>query len=485
MKKDDVFYQAMLARDYRFDGKFFVGVKTTGIYCRPICPAKPKRENVEFFSSAHKAEHAGYRPCLRCRPEAAPLSPAWYGTSSVVQRALKIIANKGPILLSEDKFAEQFGVSARHLRRLFEEEIGQTPKQLSDITRLNFARKLLVETKLPIVTVAMTAGFASLRRFNDAFKKRFHKSPSQVRRKENSSANENGVTLSLSYRPPYDWETLLGYYRRHCIWGLEKVTETTYERIFRFDVTVGVLQVSVEPEKSSLLVQIHCSDVKCLLPVIQKVRQMFDLDSDPLLIANSFSTDRHLDQLWKKYPGLRIPKAWDSFEATITTVLGQLVSVEQATRLVGQLVKGYVEKVVQPLTEEEAYLFPTAEVLSKASLKEVSTTEKRKKTIREIAKLVHLEKLILSSEQDPEEFRKNLLAVPGIGPWSTEYTALRALGDTDSFPHTDLVLKKALDTYPKINLDDVRPWRSYVAFYLWKDFMANQASSKPQKKVKK
>lgn len=485
MKKEDVFYQAMLARDYRFDGKFFVGVKTTGIYCRPICPAKPKRENVEFFSSAHKAEHSGYRPCLRCRPEAAPLSPAWYGTSSVVQRALKVIANKGPILLSEDKFAEQFGVSARHLRRLFEDEIGQTPKQISDISRLNFARKLLVETQLPVMTVAMTSGFSSLRRFNDAFKKRFHKSPSEIRRKERTSSIQEGVTLSLSYRPPYDWDTILNYYRRHRIEGVEKITDSTYERIFRFENTLGVIQVSAEPETSSLKVNVYCSDVRSLLPVIQKIRQMFDLDSDPLLIANAFAQDKHLDQLWRKYPGLRIPKAWDSFEALITTVLGQLVSVEQATRLVGQLIKNYGEKIIHPLTQEEAYLFPTAEVLAKASLKEVGTTENRKKTVREVARLVALKKLVLSAEQDPDEFRKNLLNIPGIGPWSAEYTALRALGDTDSFPHTDLILKKVLEAHPKIKLDDIRPWRSYVAFYLWKDFMTNQAVSQPQKKVKK
>ncbi len=180
----DVFYQAMCARDYRFDGKFFIGVKTTGIYCRPICPAKPKRENVEFFLSSMAAEKAGYRPCLRCRPECAPLSPAWFGKSAVVQRALRVIAADGFFDLNEDKFADQFGVTSRHLRRLFVEEVGLTPKQIAFNNRLNFARKLIVESNLQMSSVAMAAGFSSLRRFNDAFKKRFHRAPSQLRKKQ-------------------------------------------------------------------------------------------------------------------------------------------------------------------------------------------------------------------------------------------------------------------------------------------------------------
>src|SRR5262249_51586588 len=189
---------------YRFDGTFFIGVKTTGIYCRPICPAKPKRENVEFFFSATAAENSGYRPCLRCRPECAPLSPAWYGRSAVVQRALKVIAADGFFAQAEDKFAEQFGVTARHLRRLFVEEVGLTPKQIAFNNRLGFSRKLIVESNLPMTTVAMTAGFSSLRRFNDAFKKRFQRAPRQMRKKQDRQLG-TGVEFSLSYRPPFDW----------------------------------------------------------------------------------------------------------------------------------------------------------------------------------------------------------------------------------------------------------------------------------------
>src|SRR5918999_1180009 len=215
------FYEAMLARDYRFDGKFFVAVKTTGVYCRPICPARPKRQNVEFFPDAASAELAGYRPCLRCRPECAPLSPAWWGKKAVVQRALKLIARNEFHQTNEDQFAGRLGLSGRHLRRLFDEEIGQTPKQIADNNRLNFARKLIVETEMPIMTVARTAGFASLRRFNDAFQRRFRRAPSQLRRLRSKTDSKDGIELKLSFRPPYDWQTLIRFYQSHPIPGVE------------------------------------------------------------------------------------------------------------------------------------------------------------------------------------------------------------------------------------------------------------------------
>ncbi len=488
MKKSDVYYSAMLARDYRFDGKFFVGVKTTGIYCRPICPAKPKKENVEFYPSAIAAENAGYRPCLRCRPEAAPLSPAWLGKSAIVQRALKVIGSQGVIAVDENIFAEQFGVSARHLRRLFEKEIGQTPKQISDNNRLNFARKLLLETDLPITQVALSAGFESLRRFNDAFKARFHRAPSEIRKRQHSDKNEESVTLTLSYRPPYDWNSLLNYYRSHSIRGLEHIGDNSYERVFRHENKLGVVTVQPLSAESKLEVRIAHGDVKSLFPIAQKIRQMFDLDSDPLLIANSFAGDERLNALWNKYPGLRIPRAWEPFEAIICTILGQLVSVPQASRLVEQLIKAYGEKVEHPLTKEVAYLFPTAEILAAASLENIGTTERRKETIREVSRQILNSRLSLAVNQDAEDFKAQLLAAPGLGPWSAEYITLRALGDTDAFPNTDLILKRALERLPQTDLQKFRPWRSYVALYLWKEFaktLSKQGEIKQNKTQRK
>jgi AraC family transcriptional regulator, regulatory protein of adaptative response / DNA-3-methyladenine glycosylase II len=467
----DVFYEAMLARDYRFDGKFYIGVKTTGIYCRPICPAKPKRENVEFFLSATAAENKGYRPCLRCRPECAPLSPAWYGKTEVVQRALKYIAADGFFDLNEDLFADQFGVTARHLRRLFVEEVGQTPKQIAFNNRLNFARKLIVESSLPITTVAMSAGFSSLRRFNDAFKTRFQRVPTALRKKRDAVADK-GIRLSLSYRPPLDWENLIGFYRAHQISGVDSVSEDgKYSRVFKIGKATGYVEVSNDStQESQLQLRVLVDDPTVLFAVAQRVRRMFDLDSDPLLIANAFRTSKFLDSLYRKYPGLRIATAWDPFESAICTILGQLVSLTHARRLVAQLVRNYGEKTTHPVTGEDAFIFPTAAVLATVDLDEVKTTKARKDAIRAISKMVASGELELHKPQGPDAIREALLTIPGIGPWSAEYISLRALGNTDAFPSSDLVLKRALKLHPDMDLEKIRPWRSYAAIYLWKQY---------------
>jgi AraC family transcriptional regulator of adaptative response / DNA-3-methyladenine glycosylase II len=466
----EAYYQAMLARDYRFDGKFFVGVKTTGIYCRPICPAKPKRGNVEFFSHATAAEKAGYRPCLRCRPECAPLSPAWYGKSAIVQRALKVMAVTTPCELSEDKFAMQFGVSARHLRRLFNEEVGRTPTQIMHAGRLNFARQLIVETDLPVTVVAMTAGFSSLRRFNDAFKKRFHRAPSPLRKRREEHGGEKGIRLALSYRPPFHWQGLLAFYRSHQIMGVERVTESAYERVFRIGQTVSHMQVRHHGTEPKLEVQVVTADPTVLFAVAQRVRAMFDLDSDPLLVNNSFRSHRFLHSLCVKYPGLRLARGWDPFETAICTILGQLISVRQARNLIQQLVQHYGEKVTHPLTGGEASLFPKPESLVHADLGEVKTTQARKASLRQLAGLVAEGRLNLITPQSADEMRELLLSIPGIGPWSAEYISLRALGSTDAFPGTDLILKRAMEKHRDLDLERIRPWRSYAAVYLWKHY---------------
>lgn len=473
--KHDVYYQAMLARDYRFDGKFFVGVKTTGIYCRPICPARPKRENVDFYTTAAAAEKAGFRPCLRCRPESAPLSPAWYGKSAVVQRALRVISADGFFESDEDGFADQFGLTARHLRRLFVEEVGLTPKQIAFNNRLNFARKLIVESNLPMTSVAMTAGFSSLRRFNDAFKKRFHRAPSEIRKKKERISSD-GIELSLSYRPPLNWETLLGFYRTHLIYGMESVSDSTYERFFRIGKTIGNFQVTHNDQRSCLTLRVSVENPTVLFAVTQRVRQMFDLDSDPLLVANSFQQQKFLNSLWNKYPGLRLARGWDPYEMAICTILGQLVSVTRGRALVAELVQNYGEKI------GDKYLFPTPEALAKSDLLSVKTTGVRRNTIRELSRQVARGELNLLAPQDTELLREQLLAIPGIGPWSAEYISLRALGNADAFPGSDLILKRAVDKHSDIDFEKIRPWRGYAAVYLWKHYAGKL--TKPKDKTK-
>lgn len=472
-----MFFQAMLARDYRFDGKFFVGVKTTGIYCRPICPAKPKRKNVEFFLSANLAEKSGYRPCLRCRPEAAPLSPAWYGRSALVQRALRVIASDGFFSSNEEAFAEQFGVTARHLRRLFVDEVGLTPKQIAFNNRLNFARKLIVESDLPMTSVALTAGFSSLRRFNDAFKKRFTLAPRELRKRRDHS-HRSTIELTLSYRPPLDWKHSLHFYRSHAITGVETVTDQAYERVTRVGKSVAHVKVSHADKPAQLKLEITTEDPSVLFTLSQKVRRMFDLDSDPLLVANSFESHPFLDSLYKKYPGLRLAHGWDPFETAICTILGQLVSIEQARVFVSQLVENYGDCVKHPLTQQTTRLFPTPTQLARSDLSKVKTTGARREAICEISRLVESGELNLYLPQDSKLLRDQLLSIPGVGPWSAEYMLLRAVGDTDAFPATDLILKQAIKKHPDVDWDRIRPWRSYAAIYLWRHYAQTLSKKK-------
>jgi AraC family transcriptional regulator of adaptative response / DNA-3-methyladenine glycosylase II len=485
-RNEELFYQAVMARDSRFDGKFFVGVKTTGIYCRPICPAKPKKENIEFFPNALAAEQKGFRPCLRCRPESAPLSAVWMGKSAVVQRALKLIALQSTAADStidhknEEKFAEIFGLSARHLRRLFQEELRLTPKQILDHHRLNLARKLILETNLPFTEIAFTSGYASIRRFNDAIQNRFKRTPTELRGKKKNL--EDGISLKLSFRPPFDWNSLLHYYESHRIVGIETVTDQTYSRVFKMDNTVGMFQLELHPsEINSLKLSIFCDNPKYLGAIVQKVRAMFDLDSDPLLIANAFQHSKLLTRLMRSHPGLRLPRAWDAYEACVCTLLGQLVSITQAGKLVHQLIQTYGQEILHPISGEKIRLFPKPEIIAKAKLTEIGTTEARKDALRELSARVVSKKISLDSTQDPNAFREALLEIKGMGPWTAEYISLRALGDTNAFPGSDLILKRALDLYPDHGIENTQPWRAYGAIYLWKEFAKTLSGSKRKK----
>lgn len=491
--RDDIYYRAVLARDNRFDGKFFVGVKTTGIYCRPICPARPKRENVTFFATALAAEKAGYRPCLRCRPESAPRSPAWIGTSAVVRRALRMISAQPQCHLDEDTFAEQFGLSARHLRRLFDDEVGQTPKRIADSIRLDFARKLIVETQLPITEIALASGFRSLRRFNSAMKDRFRRPPSEIRKHQNERRHQRrpagtdmpiasatpGILLTLAYRPPLDWDALLQFYRTHGIPGIESVSANSYTRTFQIDGATGMFEATNESDRSRIRLRIITDDTRCLFQVAQRVRLMFDLDADPVIIANAFARCPILSRLVQRHPGLRIARGWDPFETAVGTILGQLVSTLHARQLAGQMAREYGApfRTTHPrttsghsLNDADWYHFPIPQRLAAARLSRVGTTRTKKQAIRAFSQLVAQGDLSFAAEQDLTEFRERLLQIHGIGPWTAEYIALRAMGDTDAFPADDLVLRQMVRQNPEMDLDSVRPWRGYAAIHLWHEF---------------
>ncbi|MDR3631315.1 MAG: Ada metal-binding domain-containing protein [Desulfocapsaceae bacterium] len=474
----DQYYAAMLARDYRFDGKFFVAVKTTGIYCRPICPARPKKENVQFFPTWLAAEKAGYRPCLRCRPEAAPLSPAWYGRSAVVQRALRTIIDNGLKDLSETQFADNFGVSARHLRRLFAQEIGKTPRQFFQDQRLNLARNMIVETKLPITEVAFEAGFRSLRRFNDAFKKRFSKTPSDLRTIGSSDINKHSITcLKLSYRPPFDWKSVLAYLKRHLISHIEEIDSNTYTYVRYFPTEKGMGRVLVEndPDASCLLAHFDVFDCGQLYGLLQNLRRLFDLDADPLIIASQFKNSDLFNYLHQRSPGGRAPGCWDGFEMAVVIILGQLVSNEQACGLVRHIVFQYGE--AREWEGKRVFIFPRAERLAEAAFDKIPTTKKRKETLRIFSQQVAAGKISLNPHQDIQNVKTQLLTIPGIGPWTAEYIGMRCLSDPDSCPTTDLILKGVHESEPDLELQRVSPWRAYASYLLW-DAYAGQFSRK-------
>jgi AraC family transcriptional regulator of adaptative response / DNA-3-methyladenine glycosylase II len=462
MKKEDIYYKAMLARDHRFDGKFFIGVKTTGIYCRPVCPAKPKRENVEFFSSYLLAEKAGYRPCLRCRPESAPGSPVWIGTSAVVQRGIRLIQNLESLKFNEDDFALKFGVSARHLRRLFQDEIGKTPKQLAFENRLNLARKLITETNLPVTEVAYSSGFESIRRFNDAFKKRFKKKPTELRKKKQKG--DASLSLTLSYRPPYDFKGLLAFYHSHQVGALELVTEDSYQRIFEFGGSIGKVIVTDRPEISALNLVIEYQDSTCLMSVLSRIRNMFDLDSDPVIIANTLEKDKGIKKLLHKYPGIRIPSGWDGLETAAATILGQFVSVEHGRKLVSDLINIAGKK------KGDITFFPSPQEILAVDLSRLKTTRARKETLKELMKAIIEHKISLEETQPPEEFQKSVMAIKGIGAWTASYMALKVLRHADAFPETDLIIKRALNLHSKEKINELAPWRGYVTTLLWKEY---------------
>lgn len=465
MKREDTYYQAMLTRDHRFDGKFFVGVKTTGIYCRPICPARPRRENVEFFASAIESERAGYRPCLRCRPESAPRSPAWVGKSAVVRRAIKMLQARDTMDLDEDQFAAYFGVTARHLRRLFQEEVGKTPKQLSFENRLNLARKLIVETRLSLAEVSGAAGFKSIRRFNDAFKLRFKKSPGQIRR---APLSLRGMVVSLPYRPPFDFEGLMHSYRNHRVGDLEWFDDDRMHRLVEIGGQVGEVVVANDPEHCRLLVEIDFPDSSALHLIISRVRSVFDLDSDPVVVANSLELDSRAKALLKKYPGVRLPSGWDPFEIAIGTVLGQLVSVERGRALLADLIELTGREV--KVGGRTVKLFPSPERLAAADLKLLKSTGARKRTIKALARAVSRGEISLEPTQDVDEFVAKVMKIPGIGPWTASYMALKVLRHTDAFPETDLILSRALELHSKESISRMSPWRGYAAALFWRAY---------------
>ena len=456
-------YQAGLSRDRRFDGKFFTAVRTTKIYCRPICPARtPFFKNVVYYPTAAAAEANGFRPCKRCRPDTAPGSPAWSGTSATVLRALRMIS-------SGTLDVEKLGVSDRHLRRLFQEELGASPLEIAHVERLHFARKLIEETALPLSEIAFNAGFKSIRRFNDALKIALGRTPSELREKMQNQTPGEMLHLKLPYAEPYDWPALVGFLGFRAIAGVETVTADLYRRTFRFDAQPGHLEVRHLPHKRSLELRITSIAPARLQTLVRKVRRLFDLDAEPRRIHDHFVQDPTLGPLIARRPGLRVPGAFDTFELVMRAVLGQQVTVRGASTLAARI----VERWGEPYGDER--LFPQPETLAAADMSAIGLPGKRAATLQGVARAFAENPAFLDHCTSLDEAVELMVRLDGIGPWTAHYVAMRALNEPDAFPDSDLALLKAVDAKKPKDLaqlaDSWRPWRAYAAMHLWmKDY---------------
>ena len=464
--------RARLSRDPRFDGKFFIGVLTSGVYCRSICPAPTAKEkNVRYYPTAAAAAEAGFRPCLRCRPECSPGTPAWLGTPNTVSRALRLIDESGLEDGGVEALADRLGVGSRHLRRLFLQHLGATPIEVAHTRRLHFAKKLIDETKLPMSEIAIASGFGSVRRFNAGIQKIYHRTPTQIRRLSRLADEQpnNQYLFRLRYRPPYDWPKMLAFLAARATPGVEVVEHDSYRRTISVGKHHGYFEVSPLADSPALLVRLQIGDPRSLFAIIERVRSMFDLNADWAAIVDGLGTDPALKSRLHAVPGLRVPGCWNAFELTIRAILGQQITVKGATSLAGRIVEFCGIPFAGPagLT----HLFPTPQVLADADLTNVGLTKARAETIRAFASAVRERRINFEGILDTESLLSQLCEVPGIGRWTAQYVAMRALGEPDAFPTGDRGLLRALSIEDERELERRseawRPWRAYAAMYLW------------------
>jgi len=479
----EVCYRALQSRDHRFDGLLFVGVTSTGIYCRPVCPARTANfENCRFFGSAAAAQEAGFRPCLRCRPETAPDLASWRGTSNTVSRALALITEGA---LDGDgarveALAERLGLGERQLRRLFMQHLGASPIAVAQTRRVLFAKHLIHETRMPMTEVALAAGFGSLRRFNEIFQNLFHRPPSTLRRKTsaNHAGTEAGVTLQLRYRPPYDWESILGYLRARAIPGVEIVENGRYQRTVEIDGFAGGVEVMHMPQRQSLGVTIRFPHVQSLPAIVTRVRRLFDVGADIETIDAHLSQDPLLAPLVARRPGLRAPGGWDGFELAVRAILGQQISVAAARRLAGQLVALHGRPVSRDYVSHPklSRVFPAAEGLTLAEPIGLSMPAARQSSLKALAEAAAADPNLFRPFGTIEEAIVRLRTIRGVGEWTAQYIALRALRETDAFPASDIGLLRGAEiidgTRPTSasllkRAETWRPWRAYAAQHLW------------------
>ena len=475
-------YRAVLAKDARFDGKFYTEVLSTGIYCRPVCPARPpKLRNCLFVPSAAVARQLGFRACLRCRPELVGAEPFAEASALMVSRALQQMSDDGAWnATSLEEVAVQLGVSGRHLRRLFGRVLGSPPTALAQMQRILLAKKLIAETGLSMTDVALAAGFGSVRRFNAVMQRHCGCAPGTLRHTSASKSDmAAGITLKLPYTPPYDWTALLEFLAGRAIPGVEAVQSRQYWRAFQLEGVQGLVEVHPDPAANQLLATIHATKIPPVGVIVARLRRLFDLDTEIIRIDRHLSTDPLMASRVRARPGLRVPGAWDLFELTVRAILGQQISVAAATTLSGRLVAALGELLTEDMARLSdgtriSRIFPTPVAVMAADLRSIGLTRAREKALQALAVAMQEGRLAFSAHP-LDSIIKNLCKLPGIGPWTAHYIAMRGYRDPDAFPHSDLGLLRALETESGrpnpaemlVLAEAWRPWRAYAAMRLW------------------
>jgi AraC family transcriptional regulator, regulatory protein of adaptative response / DNA-3-methyladenine glycosylase II len=474
-------YRALRTRDARFDGVFFVAVETTGIYCRPICPAQtPKLEHVTFVPTAAAAQAAGFRPCLRCRPETSPDLAAWHGTAATVSRAMSLIAAGALNDASVDDLAVRLGIGERQLRRLFAQHIGASPNAVAQTRRVLLAKQLITDTSMPMAQVALAAGFGSLRRFNDTFLSLYGRPPRSMRRARGAGSPASAITLTLPFKPPYDWPGIIGFLAARAIRGVESVQPDCYARSITLNGAQGTIALRMAERQNALIATIRFPVVTALPVIVARIRRMFDLGADPAVIGAQLAEDPIMAPLVAARPGLRVPGAWDGFELAVRGILGQQITVNAATALASKLVDlcgNALPPADDPALAMVTHAFPLPEDV--ARLPEpglaLGMPRARAAAITGLAKIAAADRSIFEPGRGLDVAIRRLRALPGIGEWTAHYIAMRALREPDAFPAGDIGLMRAMATGEgrptaaqlRTHADAWRPWRAYATLHLW------------------
>jgi AraC family transcriptional regulator of adaptative response / DNA-3-methyladenine glycosylase II len=485
-------YRALAARDARFDGVFFVGVTSTGIYCRPICPVRtPRESNCRFFDTVQETEQAGFRPCLRCRPELAP------GSAPVddSQRIAQLIVQRLEESRLDEKagledIAGQFELSSRQIRRIVQKELGVPPIQLLLTRRLLLAKQLLTETTLPVTEIAFASGFSSLRRFNDAFSTRYRMPPTRLRKKATEGVEAIGdhttSTLHLSYRPPYDWQGVLAFLSARALEGIEWVTDESYARTVLLGEAKGWIRVTHSPKKHALMLELTHSLTPALPALLSRVRALFDLNARPDMISRHLARDQRLAGAVKGNPGMRVPGAFNGFELGLRAILGQQVTVKAATTIACRFVEAFGDPIVTPFAELNR-LTPAAARVAATSIDDIARlgiVSARARSIIALAEVQGSGALDLDggAHHSPDQSIKRLTELPGIGQWTAQYIAMRALRWPDAFPKEDIAVRNNLGGVTAKEAEELsqtwRPWRSYAVMHVWG--MPRQGHARPK-----